>query len=94
MRSAEVLSRGKWKSSHLSSLDLPLYSMPHLSLTMTSFPVRFAKKGLGFTMYYMYRKKVKEFAEHVVGGSIHDNFEDWVRILNVGRLTDITEKRP
>lgn len=29
--------------------NLPLYSMPHLSLTMTGFPVSEARNGLGLT---------------------------------------------
>lgn len=28
----------------------PLYSMPHLSLTSTGWPVRSVRNGLGFTM--------------------------------------------
>jgi len=29
--------------------DLPLYSIPHLSFTITGFPVKLFKKGLGLT---------------------------------------------
>jgi len=32
--------------------DIPLYSMPHLSLMKTGLPVRPCRKGLGFTSTY------------------------------------------
>jgi hypothetical protein len=32
-----------------SESNIPLYSIPHLSLTMTGFPVKLFKKGFGLT---------------------------------------------
>lgn len=35
--------------SNIIIKDLPLYSIPHLSFTITGFPVKLFKKGLGLT---------------------------------------------
>ena len=47
-----------------SLVTIPLYSMPHFSFTITSFPVRFAKKGLGFTIYYRKWRRVNGKLSH------------------------------
>ena len=47
-----------------SIVAVPLYSMPHFNLTITSFPVRFAKKGLGFTIYCRQWRRVNDILSH------------------------------
>ncbi len=41
--------RGDAYTKNQDHHDVPLYSMPHLSLMKTGLPVRPCKKGLGFT---------------------------------------------
>jgi hypothetical protein len=49
-------------------IKLPLYSIPHFSLTMTGFPVKLFKNGLGLTGTVCSGVKKHEQLTHIIEG--------------------------